>query len=86
MRLLAKLIEHQQFHDANIRRVIQLDPIERKKALEEHVSIAKAIIAGDADVAERVMRDHVVRSGETYLTMVFGKQGDYVTRAIRLRP
>jgi DNA-binding GntR family transcriptional regulator len=73
---LAKLIERQQFYDASIRRVIHLDPAERQKALEEHLGIAKAIISGDADLAERLMRDHVVRSGDTYLNIVFGKQED----------
>ncbi|TWF49407.1 GntR family transcriptional regulator [Neorhizobium alkalisoli] len=73
---LAKLIERQQFYDASIRRVIHLDPAERQKALEEHLAIAQAIIAGDSDLAERVMRDHVVRSGDTYLNIVFGKQED----------
>lgn len=73
---LAKLIERQQFYDANIRRVIHLDPAERQEALDEHLSIAQAIVTGDADLAERLMRDHVVRSGETYLNIVFGKQED----------
>ena len=71
---LAKLIERQQFYDASIRRIIHLDPTERQKALDEHASIADAIVAGDADLAERLMRNHVVRSGETYLSIVFGKQ------------
>ncbi len=73
---LAKLIERQQFYDASIRRVIHLDPTERQKALNEHVAIADAIAAGDADRAERTMRDHVVRSGDTYLSIVFKKQGE----------
>ncbi|SFA73499.1 DNA-binding transcriptional regulator, GntR family [Rhizobium sp. NFR07] len=73
---LAKLIERQQFYDASIRRVIHLDPTERQKSLEEHAAIAGAIASGDADGAERLMRDHVVRSGETYLGIVFGKQED----------
>lgn len=71
---LAKLIERQQFYDASIRRVIHLDSTERQKALNEHVAIAEAIASGDADKAERTMRDHVVRSGDTYLSIVFGKQ------------
>ncbi|AYG69733.1 MULTISPECIES: GntR family transcriptional regulator [unclassified Rhizobium] len=71
---LAKLIERQQFYDASIRRVIHLDSTERQKALSEHASIAEAIVTGDADLAERLMRNHVVRSGETYLSIVFGKQ------------
>ncbi len=73
---LAKLIERQQFYDASIRRVIHLDPTERQKALDEHVAIADAIAAGDADGAERTMRDHVVRSGDTYLSIIFKKEGE----------
>lgn len=73
---LAKLIERQQFYDASIRRVIHMDPAERQKALEEHTAIAKAIVTGDADLAERQMRNHVVRSGETYLNIVFGSKKD----------
>jgi len=73
---LARLIERQQFYDASIRRVIHMDPTERQKALEEHTAIAKAIVSGDADLAERQMRNHVVRSGETYLNIVFGNKKD----------
>lgn len=73
---LAKLIERQQFYDASIRRVIHSDIAEREKALREHSAIAEAIIAGDAERAEKQMRDHVVRSGETYLAIVFGNRED----------
>lgn len=73
---LARLIERQQFYDASIRRIIHSDPTERNKALREHSSIADAIIDGDAERAERHMRNHVVRSGETYLSIVFGKKED----------
>lgn len=73
---LARLIERQQFYDASIRRVIHSDPTEREKALQEHTAIAAAIIDGDAEGAEKQMRDHVVRSGETYLSIVFGKKKD----------
>lgn len=68
---LARMIERQQFYDASIRRVIHSDPAEREIALNEHSAIAAAIIAGDTDRSERVMRDHVVRSGETYLKIIF---------------
>lgn len=73
---LARMIERQQFYDASIRRVIHLDPSERAKALAEHVDIVAAIISGNSDQAERVMRDHVVRSGDTYLSIVFNRQGE----------
>ncbi|WP_082477461.1 GntR family transcriptional regulator [Rhizobium sp. Leaf371] len=71
---LGKLIERQQFYDAGTRRIIHSDPAEREKAFGEHAAIAAAITAGDADRAERTMRDHVVRSGETYLAIVFGNK------------
>ncbi|WP_178119191.1 GntR family transcriptional regulator [Agrobacterium rubi] len=74
-RYLAKMIERQRFYDASIRRVIHLDPSECTKALEEHTHIAQAIIAGKSDRAERAMRDHVMRSGATYLKMIFDKTG-----------
>jgi len=73
---LSRMIERQQFYDASIRRVIHSDPLERGKALAEHAAIAAAIISNDIDKAERVMRDHVVRSGETYLNIVFKKKED----------
>ncbi|EHS49027.1 transcriptional regulator, GntR family [Rhizobium sp. PDO1-076] len=73
---LARLIERQQFYDASIRRIIHSDPAEREKALHEHSAIAAAIIDGDAERAEKQMRDHVVRSGDTYLSIVFGNKED----------
>jgi DNA-binding GntR family transcriptional regulator len=74
-RYLAKMIERQRFYDASIRRIIHLDPDECAKALEEHRSIAQAIIGGETERAEKAMRDHVMRSGATYLKMVFDKKG-----------
>ncbi|MBD9638906.1 GntR family transcriptional regulator [Ensifer sp. ENS07] len=73
---LVRLIERQQFYDASIRRIIHSAPAEREKALHEHSAIAAAIIDGDAERAEKQMRDHVVRSGETYLSIVFGNKED----------
>jgi len=73
---LSRMIERQQFYDASIRRVIHSDNKERDKALAEHTAIAAAIVSNDSDKAERVMRDHVVRSGETYLNIVFRKKED----------
>jgi DNA-binding GntR family transcriptional regulator len=71
---LARMIERQQFYDASIRRVIHSDPEERQKAFGEHAAIANAIISGSIEKAERVMRDHVVRSGDTYLDIIFKKK------------
>ncbi|MBB3562859.1 DNA-binding GntR family transcriptional regulator [Rhizobium sp. BK512] len=73
---LSRMIERQQFYDASIRRVIHSANKERDKALAEHTAIAAAIVSNDSERAERVMRDHVVRSGETYLNIVFRKKED----------
>ncbi|SEP63692.1 transcriptional regulator, GntR family [Devosia sp. YR412] len=69
---LGKLIERQRFYDASTRRIIHSDPQEKAQALAEHTAIGEAIIAHDIDGAERAMRDHVVRSGENYIRLVFG--------------
>lgn len=41
----------------------------RLRSLEEHERIIDAILAGDADAAERAMRAHVHASGESLLTL-----------------
>lgn len=43
---------------------------ERLLAVEEHEAIANAIAAREPDLAERLMRDHVIRSGEKHLLRV----------------
>ena len=73
---LGRLTDRQQLYDSGARRVIHLDPEERQRALAEHVAIGEAIIARDTARAEACMRDHVLRSGESYLNLVFkNKQG-----------
>ena len=71
---LGRLTDRQQLYDAGARRVIHLDPDERQRALAEHVGIGEAIIARDAERAASSMRDHVLRSGESYLNLVFRKK------------
>jgi DNA-binding GntR family transcriptional regulator len=68
---LGKLIERQRFYDAGTRRIIHSDPEEKARALAEHNAIGRAIIERDIEGAERAMRDHVVRSGDHYLRLVF---------------
>ena len=69
---LSQLIERQQFYDSSTRRIIHADPQERETALREHVAIGRAIVAGNAEAAEQAMRQHVLRSGDGYITRVFG--------------
>lgn len=71
---LARLIERQRFYDEGTRRIIHSDPDERARALAEHSLIAETIAAGQVEAAERAMRDHVVRSGEHYLGLVFSER------------
>lgn len=68
---LGRLIERQRLYDDGIRRVIHSDPTERAKAFQEHSTIAALICEGNSDAAEKAMRDHVLRSGERYLELVF---------------
>jgi DNA-binding GntR family transcriptional regulator len=73
---LGQLTDRQRVYDSGARRVIHLDPQERRLALAEHVAIGEAIIARDAALAETSMRNHVLRAGESYLNLVFkNKQG-----------
>ena len=78
---LGKLIERQRFYDASTRRIIHSDPDEKARALAEHTAIGMAIVEHDIDGAERAMRDHVVRSGDHYIRLVF-KNGDMPSPAL----
>jgi DNA-binding FadR family transcriptional regulator len=43
---------------------------ERFLAVQEHEAIADAIARREPDLAEQLMRDHVIRSGEKHLIRV----------------
>ena len=73
---LSRLIERQQFYDSSTRRIIHANPEEREAALGEHIAIGQAIVKGDAIAAEQAMRQHVLRSGDVYITRVFPSQAD----------
>lgn len=68
---LGRLIERQRLYDDGIRRIIHSDTNERARAFEEHAMIARLICEGNRDAAEKAMREHVLRSGERYLELVF---------------
>ncbi len=72
---LTHLIERQRFYDASARRVIHQELGERSVALEEHTAIARAIVSRSAAKAERLMSQHVRRSGAHYLAFVFTEEG-----------
>lgn len=54
--------------DAAIRRRALSDPDELQHGNREHIQIAEAVLAGKADQAEDLMREHVLRSGAHTLT------------------
>ncbi len=75
---LLRLQGKQQMYDHATRVALLGEAEERGRALDEHRAILAAIAAGDADAAERRMRDHIVRSGQRHIDTVFGiaPQGD----------
>ncbi|MBM6593149.1 GntR family transcriptional regulator [Microvirga pudoricolor] len=69
---LCRLQAKQQMYNHTIRVGLLGEAEERGLALGEHRAIAEAIATGDQDAAERIMRDHVVRSGQRHVQTVFG--------------
>lgn len=67
---LRRLQSGQQIYDHAARLNVLADERERQLAVEEHEAIANAIAARDPDLAERLMRDHVIRSGEKHLILL----------------
>lgn len=78
---LTDLIGRQQYYDASTRRSILLDIAERRVALEEHTGIASAIVARQVTSAEKLMRQHVRRSGAHYIARAFTEEGGRRTPA-----
>jgi DNA-binding GntR family transcriptional regulator len=68
---LRRLQGRQQMYNQATRIALLGEAEERERALAEHRAILKAIAVGDQDAAERVMRDHVVRSGQRHIAIVF---------------
>jgi DNA-binding GntR family transcriptional regulator len=71
---LQRLLAGQLVYDKATRKFLLGDPAERKRALDEHLSILAALEAHDEDQAERAMRDHVVRSGRQHVAAAFARR------------
>jgi DNA-binding GntR family transcriptional regulator len=69
---LRRLQGKQQMYNRTTRVALLGEAEERGRALSEHRAIAEAIAVGDPDAAERIMRDHIVRSGQRHIQTVFG--------------
>ncbi|WP_136684222.1 GntR family transcriptional regulator [Falsirhodobacter xinxiangensis] len=73
---LRVLNDRQDVYDSGARRVIHMDPRERQQAFDEHSAVGAAVIARDPAGAEAAMKAHVLRAGESFLTLVFSKEKD----------
>ena len=69
---LRRLQNGQRMYDHAARLLILSEENERVRSVEEHAAIVDAIAAKDPDRAERLMREHVIRSGEKHIGLVFG--------------
>jgi DNA-binding GntR family transcriptional regulator len=67
---LRRLQSGQNIYNHATRLSILADKLEQRLAVDEHQAIARAIAAREPDVAERLMRDHVIRSGEKHLALL----------------
>jgi DNA-binding GntR family transcriptional regulator len=70
---LRRLQNGQRMYDHAARLLVLADETERVRSVEEHAAIVEAIAAADPDLAERRMREHVIRAGERHLLIVFGQ-------------
>ena len=70
---LRRLQNGQRMYDHAARLLVLAEENERVRSVQEHEAIVRAIASGDSDLAERLMREHVVRAGEKHIVIVFGK-------------
>ncbi len=73
-RYLQRLLVGQRVYVHTARALILGDADERGRALAEHRAIFEALEARDPDLAERAMRDHVVRSARQHVKTAFERR------------
>jgi DNA-binding GntR family transcriptional regulator len=69
---LRRLQNGQRMYDHAARLLVLGEEVERVRSVEEHEAIVDAIAEHNPDLAERLMRDHVIRAGEKHIGIVFG--------------
>lgn len=72
-RYLVALQQGLHIYENLARTILMRDGDERETVRHEHRAIVAAIRARDAAKAERLMRDHVIRSGERHIAITFAK-------------
>jgi DNA-binding GntR family transcriptional regulator len=73
-RYLVALQRGLHVYESLARASLMRDGAEREAMRHEHRAIVAAIRARDAARAERLMREHVIRSGERHVAMIFAKE------------
>jgi DNA-binding GntR family transcriptional regulator len=73
-RYLVALQQGLHVYESLARTTLMRDAAERETVRHEHRAIVAAISARDAAKAEGLMRDHIIRSGERHVAMIFGKR------------
>ena len=70
---LVSLQQGLDIYENDARKVLLRDSSERDVVRNEHRAIVAAILGRDSVMAEGRMREHVIRSGERHVAIVFGK-------------
>jgi DNA-binding GntR family transcriptional regulator len=68
---LRRLQNNQRMYDHAARITVLSHAEIRRASFDEHEAIMQAIVAGDEDGAERLMRKHIVEAGITHIKLVF---------------
>lgn len=68
---LRRLQNAQRMYDHAARVTVLSREDVRRQSFEEHEAIMSAIAARNEDLAERLMREHIVKAGNTHIELVF---------------
>ncbi len=69
---LRRLQNGQSMYNHATRLIVLAEESERERAFVEHKAILEAIEQRDQDLADRLMREHVILAGEKHVRAVFG--------------
>nr|WP_256448773.1 GntR family transcriptional regulator [Falsochrobactrum sp. TDYN1] len=68
---LRRLQNAQRMYDHAARVTVLSREDVRRQSFREHEAIMKAVVARNGDLAERLMREHIVKAGDTHIELVF---------------
>ncbi len=73
---LERRLDGQRMYDHAQRIALHSELAERRRGFAEHRGICEALLARDPVLAERRMRQHIVRSGKAHVRLVFGADAE----------